>query len=288
MISLRYGTPAPGLRDCFTNYYLFRVGLPEVADTTWAEMPQLRFMLSGSGVYTFGDGMRANCPDAMLVGPTNSATQFSATGPLAVFGAGLAPNGWSALVGSSAAKSSDMVEDATAIFGPIMTEMRAKMCGVDSFEDMVAIADTCLKQLVQCPVDRLTDNFIRITNAWLMGEISPRIEDLADETGLSTRQLERLANRIYGAPPKLLARKYRSLRVASRLVMNSENWQDLASEAFYDHSHFIREFKRFIGQTPRRFLLNPSPLARQMITQREAAKVIAPVSDLEIEPIDRA
>src|SRR3546814_8951369 len=87
-----------------------------------------------------------------------------------------------------------------------------------SFEQMTAIADLTLRALIQDPREQPLDWFTNITNDWLMGEMSPRIEELVRKTGLSARQIERLANRLYGAPPKLLARKYRTLRVASRLA----------------------------------------------------------------------
>src|SRR3546814_14253228 len=91
MLSLRYAAPAPELREFISTYYLFRADLSDIADSTRADLPQIRFMLSGSGHYTFGDGFNAKCPDAMVTGPTTSATRITAKGPLVVFGIGLLP-----------------------------------------------------------------------------------------------------------------------------------------------------------------------------------------------------
>src|SRR3546814_18753176 len=60
--------------------------------------------------------------------------------------------------------------------------------------------------------------FVRHVDAWLAGGVSPRIEDLVAVTRLSRRQVERKCNALYGAPPKLLARKYRALRAAVALI----------------------------------------------------------------------
>src|SRR3546814_17532355 len=75
-------------RSFIYTYYLFRADLSDIADSTRADLPQIRFMLSGSGHYTFGDGFNAKCPDAMVTGPTTSATRITAKGPLVVFGIG--------------------------------------------------------------------------------------------------------------------------------------------------------------------------------------------------------
>ena len=80
-------------------------------------------MLSGSGHYTFGDGSKAKCPDAMVTGPTTSATRITAKGPLVVFGIGLLPAGWNAIIGGSAAEMTDLVEDARAVLGTFAEDL---------------------------------------------------------------------------------------------------------------------------------------------------------------------
>ena len=85
---------------------------------------------------------------------------------------------------------------------------------------------------------------------------------LIAELGVSARQVERLTKRIYGAPPKLLARKYRSLRAASLIGTSQLHWSEAAGDAFFDQSHFIRDFKRFTGLTPSQFQNDPPPVTR--------------------------
>ena len=92
----------------------------------------------------------------------------------------------------------------------------------------------------------------------------PVIERLATVTGLSRRQVERRCNALYGAPPKLLARKVRALRAA--VAMAAGDTSDV--EGFYDQSHLIREVKHFTGLTPKRMRDEPGALAHLTITQR--------------------
>src|SRR3546814_12192628 len=109
-----------------------------------------------------------------------------------------------------------------------------------------------------------------------MGDISPNVDALIAETGLSGRQVERLTNRIYGAPPKLLARKYRALRIASSLSGEGVDWQDLMGDAFYDQYHFIRECQSVKGQTPTQFPLVPKTLTRLMTARRRISGRVSP------------
>src|SRR3546814_2478105 len=81
--------------------------------------------------------------------------------------------------------------------------------------------------------------FVEATGQWLSGDGSPRVETLIETTGLSARQVARLTNRLYGAPPKLLARKYRALRVASIIASSDDESRDIVGELFYDQSHLI-------------------------------------------------
>jgi methylphosphotriester-DNA--protein-cysteine methyltransferase len=96
--------------------------------------------------------------------------------------------------------------------------------------------------------------FTRLTDRWLVSKLSPEVDTLVGEVGMSSRQVERLAKRIYGAPPKLLARKYRALKAAAELYKDSRPWWDIAGDAFSDQSHFIRELRQFVGVTPTRLL----------------------------------
>jgi AraC-like DNA-binding protein len=118
--------------------------------------------------------------------------------------------------------------------------------------------------------DANATRFVRQVDTWLAGSPSPDMDSLVEVTGLSRRQVERKCNALYGAPPKLLARKYRALRAAVAMVSDSESLDDLIERGFYDQSHLIREVKQFTGLTPRQIKAEPSVLARLTISQRTA------------------
>lgn len=99
------------------------------------------------------------------------------------------------------------------------------------------------------------------------------IDSVAEQCGLSRRQLERRVSTYFGQSPIELRRTARFYRTARRLAL--EPSLDLLQSAldcgYYDQSHFIREFSRFTGMAPRSFqrasaqlshFYNPSVSAR--------------------------
>jgi len=63
--------------------------------------------------------------------------------------------------------------------------------------------------------------------------------------------LENLFKKWVGLSPKLFARIIRFSYIFQLVQDNNQSWSSLAYEAaYYDQSHFIRNFKSFTGENP--------------------------------------
>lgn len=275
---LRYFEPAADLRGLISSYYLFRADLPHIADVMRADLGQLRFMLKGKGNYIFADRV-IETPAVCLLGPSTAATSFDVVGPLLVFGIGLHPAGWAALIRDDASRHANRAVDAVPVLGPLMDDALDAMRHAVDARTMVGVADVVMRALKARSVEP-PFHFTRIIDAWLTGAPDPHVDELVAGLGISARQVERLVNKIYGAPPKLLARKYRSLRAASLIGTSKLHWSDAAGDAFFDQSHFIRDFKRFTGLTPSQFQNDPPPVTRLTLQRRVIESEIAPLARL--------
>ena len=106
----------------------------------------------------------------------------------------------------------------------------------------------------------LTDYLVNAKNdSWLM-RLAGRIVDsrgllsvdqLANDAGVSSRQLERRFLREVGVGPKVLGRIIRFQQVFRAVEQCNAAWAEIAIECgYYDQAHLIRDFNQFAQQTP--------------------------------------
>ncbi|HEX8389621.1 MAG TPA: helix-turn-helix domain-containing protein [Sphingomonas sp.] len=263
-MALDYVVPADDLAPFVTLFYRFETDAPMFEDVERADHAQFRFRLTpGRADYRFPDGTEQDAPPIHFLGATSGAIRTRAEGPLLVFGMGLTPAGWAAILGIDAHATVNRALDAPALLGSVVRDAAALLSAAGTAHAMAGVAEPLIRSLIQRD-DRSTLSFVREVDAWLAGCASPAIDELVALTGLSRRQVERRCRQLYGAPPKLLARKYRALRAAVLLAEGADDQPD----GFYDQSHLIREVKQFTGLTPRQIRDRPGELAQLTIAQR--------------------
>lgn len=251
VVTLDYATPEAALCRHLSVFYEFRADVPVFEDVERADLAQVRFMLSGNnGWYRFADGSEMAAPPIHILGPTTGPTVAHIEGPVHMFGAGLLPSGWGAMLDFEASLLVNRVIDATELFGKRLYKRLDEFRATTTLEQKVAIGTEIAHQLIARGHSAAFD-FARIVDDWLADSPSPEVAVLVDASGLSRRQVERNCKACYGSPPKLLARKYRALKVAISLAKHEAGADDYVGNGFYDQSHFIREIKHFTGVTPR-------------------------------------
>jgi len=270
-VQLDYAVPSADLTEFVTLFYYFQADVEVFEDTERADNAQFRIRLSPGGAdYLFPDATFQQAADIHIIGPTSGAIKVRADGPVRVFGFGLSAAGWAAMLGNDASSMLNRTIDAAELFGA--GRLRAAQDALRAENEiaaMLAIGEALVRELVQAS-DSAALGFVRTVDAWLAASPSPEMDDLILATGLSRRQVERKCNSLYGAPPKLLARKYRALRAAVALATAREELDDIIARGFYDQSHMIREVKQFTGLTPRQIKAEPTQLSRLTIFQRHA------------------
>ena len=148
-----------------------------------------------------------------------------------------------------------------ALWGTYGKVFEQRLRNFDTIQQMLTFVECVL--LSQLEQQTLLD--IEITAAldliWQTnGQI--RINELAEQVGLSLRQFERRFTNLVGLNPKRLCRISRFANILSSFDnSHKQSWVGKAMDGGYsDHAHFIRECKFFTGLSPIIYLAQRSPL----------------------------
>jgi transcriptional regulator GlxA family with amidase domain len=150
-----------------------------------------------------------------------------------------------------------------AIWGGLVPELESRMRDARTNNDLVACVETVL--LSRLNQFRTPDEAVFAAVSLISrtgGLVS--IETLADEMGMSLRQLDRRFNSRVGLPPKALCRIIRLQRLLKMLEHKGTGaeWARLAHECgYYDQSHFIKDFKAFAGMEPTSYFSEPNVMS---------------------------
>ncbi len=246
---LQYFPPDPDLADMVSSFYIARINMPHFDEYERADRPQFRFVTAADGEYVFADGHRSPVCRANIVGPTSGRVRAISHCPTRMFGFGLLPAGWGALMGDHAEKLTDRAIDAADLFGDWVDAVATALARAADVTEQLVIGNNFAREVLQ-KQEAAPMWFIRTVDKWLTDTASPQVADLVEATGMSIRSVERMTKHYYGLSPRMLARKYRAVRAASALARGENLDTAQLGDAFYDQSHLIREIKRFAGATP--------------------------------------
>ncbi len=258
-MELSFALPAPELAPYVSIYYRVFFDYPQIEDFERADVGYLRLMFGGHGFYNYPGGQRdPDCP-VMLLGPATATASYSITGPLDSFGCVLLPEFWGGIVDADANDYANRARDGVPLLGDEARALFDRMKGMRDVEEMGRVMDAFLIPRIRNLPDDHRAVIAKIGD-WLSCLPIPSPEALYAACDLSPRQVMRLANRYFGAPPKMLARKFRALRTASRLIGTKGPVPDALTREYSDRAHMIREIKHFTGLTPRQLQINSNPI----------------------------
>ncbi|PQA85371.1 helix-turn-helix domain-containing protein [Hyphococcus luteus] len=269
-MALEYYMPRADLRDYVRAYYYFSTDNPTIQPLC-AEMGNIRVVLGGGGFLHMPNGDKQKIISAFLIGPTMGAYCMEAEAGTRVFGIGVRPKGWMTLCGVSAEEATDRVIDLTSFAGGMARSSIEEMRNARSLSELAFAADRFFAQILMKQGARRTAPYPEALGRWLLDPNDLGLDSLLSTMDVSRRQTDRIAKLYFGASPKYLQRKYRALRAADRIRAGETDWLAAAGDGYYDQSHFIKEFRTFIGVTPRQLMGNQAQLITEIQSQRSEA-----------------
>jgi AraC-like DNA-binding protein len=171
-----------------------------------------------------------------------------------VFGVQFLPGTFRSFLGKPVAGLTDRSIPIADVFGTSNREWEEAILSLDDDAAMVAQAETRLRARMP-ELDADATAVLRIVNAVADNRDITKVDDVVRLAGTSKRTLERLFREYVGVGPKWVIQRYRLHDAAEHAATNeTHDWAALAARLGYaDQAHFIRDFKRFVGQSPTRY-----------------------------------
>ena len=202
----------------------------------------------GSCVTQHTDSNTSTQPRNFLVGQMTGPTFISPAGDVDLLGVRFHPGGAFPFFRIPLSEMTDQVVELGCLSSVLETQLLSVCHGaVTSVARVAAVAASLTKRLPTIHDVNLMDMAeIVVSSRGLRS-----VDQLAQDAGISCRQLERRFLQGVGLGPKLLSRILRFQQVFRAVERADNSWAAVALECgYYDQAHLIRDFNKFARQTP--------------------------------------
>lgn len=270
-VQVRFYVPPPQLQAYFTTFYLVDIAVADGAravDRLHPEWANLRFYSGADFIADCHDGTQLSGTSFGATGPSSKAVRFE-VGPTRMWGIGLLPLGWAKFVQAPAAGLADAVLDghthpAFACFAPLAAAIFKGQ--LDEACELARIADYFLGRLAEPVLDEQRINAI---HAALLDPEVASVAQLVAQAGIGQRTVERICDRVFGFPPKLLLRRQRFMRSLAHFMLDPKiRWSGAMDGHYHDQAQFVRDFRSFMGMTPSKYAAMDKPILAAVMRER--------------------
>ena len=270
-VQVRFYLPPPELQAYFTTFYLVDIAVAEgvrAVDRLHPEWANLRFYSGEDFLADCHDGTQLTGTSFAATGPSSKAVRFE-VGHTRMWGIGLLPLGWAKFVPAPAAELADAVLDghrhpAFACFAPLAASIYADK--PDEAGELARITAYFLGRLAEPVPD---EKRIHAIHAALLDPEVASVAQLVAHTGIGQRTVERICDRAFGFPPKLLLRRQRFMRSLAQYMLDpSLKWIGAMDGHYHDQAQFVRDFRQFMGMTPRAYGALDKPILNAVMHER--------------------
>ncbi|MDO5968599.1 helix-turn-helix transcriptional regulator [Flavivirga aquimarina] len=196
-------------------------------------------------------------PNAMIMGQRTKSYFIEPMGDVDSFAICFYPYGFSNFVSTPLENLVDVETPIESLFGEIPAkELEQKIIQASNTKERIEIIEAFL--LDKLNQNRTIENLVKTTvDSLQAANGSNSINKILKDDLSKRRQLERNFKKQIGISPKQLGKVLR-LQTALKMILNDkESLTNIAYESeYFDQAHFIKDFKEFIGTTPKEFLGN--------------------------------
>jgi len=192
-------------------------------------------------------------PISIFVGQMLQSVLIEPTEVVKLFGVRFYAEGVYPIVRESLSSLTDKIENLNAVFGELGNELESRIVSASTISERIVIFENAIWEIVDQDWE---GGLVKNTSLIIReGKGRIRVEELARKFEVSIKTLERHFNREIGVSPKFFSRVVRLQEVLKVLNGRKEPiWADIAySFGYVDQAHFIKDFKKFAGMSPKNY-----------------------------------
>jgi AraC-like DNA-binding protein len=166
-------------------------------------------------------------------------------------GAKFRPGGFSGFLGRPVHEITDRSVSLPQVFGEAARDLERAAAAEADPDAKIALTEAFLRARMPAP-DPEVDLVQAVVIDMLAVDPGSTVQAVARRHAVSTRTLQRLFRRHVGVGPKWVLRRYRLQEAAEQLAAGERSdWTRLALDlGYFDHAHFIRDFRAVVGRSP--------------------------------------
>lgn len=243
--------PSEPLRKYIRYFWTLENDSLEFSDKTFKIMSDgLPGLIVQKNPTAFFDENNQPLPQVFLYGQTTQCTEHKAKQPFHNFGIYFQPTALKSIFGIDANELTNQHIDINELVKPIITDQLLN--STDTDQRIKLLSSFLMHQAKK----RESENE-KVNLAIIQLQKGESLKNIQTELNISERSLERYFNQQVGISPKLYARinRFQSALESIRHTQ-FDKLSDIAYQRdYFDQSHFIRDFKKFAGTSPKHFML---------------------------------
>ncbi len=184
------------------------------------------------------------------------------TGKLKVFGVSFLQAGLFPILRTPLNEITDKTINVDDIITAFTDDIMEKVSFADSDIDIIKVIENKIVHLLD--YNLMPEKIIYKILKLCASDTILNINDLCNNTGINRRTIERVFNKYVGISPKLFARINRFQKTIKELNHSNSLTSIAYDFNYFDQTHFIKDFKSFVGCTPTEFI-NKNTSIKQII-----------------------
>ena len=268
---MRFYPPPEDLRRYFTTFYVVDFSpatddpLRDALQPEWAGM---RFFNPQGPEAWIEGGEPLKDVKFFASGPSSRPTHFIMP-RTRMWGMGFLPLGWARYVGHNASAAANLVCDGRT--EPRLTAflpLAERIFGAEQDEAAELERIIAFFRTMDAP-PHVDEKRIVAVHAAVVDETVTTVSQLVERVAASQRTVERICGRHFGFSPKLLLRRQRFMRSLAQFMLDpSLKWIGAMDCHYHDQAQFVRDFREFMGVSPREYAATPHPILGPIMQER--------------------